>query len=117
LNRLVARLTELASRAGGWDTLREGVEILRLAGTDRSGASVALLRYRPGAQVPAHRHPGFEVIYVISGAQSDERGTYSAGSLVVNPPGLEHRVWSDEGCTVLILWERAVEFLPDGQRD
>jgi anti-sigma factor ChrR (cupin superfamily) len=116
LNRLVTRLTELAGRTGGWGTLRDGVEILRLAGSAESGASVALLRYRPGAQGPAHRHPGFEVIYVISGSQSDERGNYPAGSLVVNPPGHEHQVRSDEGCTVLIFWERAVEFLPDAER-
>lgn len=110
MKRLVARLTELLGSAGDWALLREGVEIRRLAGDPESGPTVALLRYRPGARVPAHRHPGFEVIYVLSGSQSDERGHYPAGSLVVNPEGAEHSVWSDEGCTVLIVWERSVEF-------
>ncbi len=110
MKRLVERLSELLGQAGGWAVFRDGVEILRLAGDGKMGASAALLRYQPGARVPPHRHPGFEVIYVMSGAQSDERGTYGAGTLIVNPPGYEHSVWSDEGCVVLIMWERSVEF-------
>jgi anti-sigma factor ChrR (cupin superfamily) len=98
-------------RAAGWEILREGVEIRRLAGKANEGPSVALLRYRPGARVPRHRHAGYEVIYVVSGAQSDESGRYDAGSLVVNRQGDEHSVWSDEGCVVLIVWERPVEFV------
>ena len=117
MNRLVARVSDLLGRAGGWGELREGVDILRLAGDPTRGTSVALLRYRPGARVPAHRHPGFEVIYVLSGSQNDERGHYPTGSLVVNPNGLEHSVWSDEGCTVLIVWERPVEFSEATDRD
>jgi anti-sigma factor ChrR (cupin superfamily) len=110
LKRWVERLTELAGRAGDWEVLRDGVDILRLAGDPKSGPSAALLRYRPGARVPRHLHPGFEVIYVVSGSQADARGRYPAGTLVVNPRGLEHEVWSDEGCVVLIVWEQPVEF-------
>jgi anti-sigma factor ChrR (cupin superfamily) len=110
VNRLVARLVDLASGPNAWGTLRAGVEMRVLAGGRDGGATVALLRYSPGATVPAHHHPGFEVIYVISGEQTDERGSYPAGTLVVNPPGLGHTVQSAGGCVVLILWERPVEF-------
>jgi anti-sigma factor ChrR (cupin superfamily) len=110
VNRLVARLVELASGTGAWGTLREGVELRVLAGGREGGATVALLRYAAGASVPAHHHPGFEVIYVISGEQADERGSYPAGTLVVNPPGLGHSVSSTHGCVVLIIWDRPVEF-------
>lgn len=108
--RVVARALELATLKRGWKPLRSGVDIHRLAGVE-GGPSVALLRYAPGARVPAHRHAGFEVIYVLDGAQSDERGTYEAGTVVVNPRGGEHSVWSDNGCVVLIVWERSIEFL------
>ena len=110
MNRLVARLIDLASRSGDWGTLREGVELRVLAGGNGNGPTVALLRYQPGATVPAHHHPGFEVVYVVSGEQTDERGTYPAGTLVVNPPGIGHTVKSANGCVVLIVWERPVEF-------
>ena len=111
LPRLVARAVELGARGAGWESLRSGVDILRLCGDAKSGPSVALLRYQPGARVPPHRHVGFEVIYVLSGAQSDERGTYGAGTLVVNRAGDQHNVWSDDGCLVLIVWERPIEFV------
>jgi len=111
LTRLVAGALSLAARRTGWEPLRQGVDLLRLAGDGKAGPSVALLRYAPGARVPHHRHHGFEVIYVLSGAQSDERGTYEAGTLVVNHAGGHHNVWSDGGCLVLIVWERPIEFV------
>jgi anti-sigma factor ChrR (cupin superfamily) len=111
LARLVAHALTLGATKRGWGRLRAGVDMLRLAGDGETGASVALLRYRPGAKVPAHRHHGFEAIYVLEGAQSDENGTYEAGTLVVNREGGGHSVWSDEGCLVLIVWERPIEFV------
>ena len=110
-SRFVGKLTELALSATGWETFRDGIAIRRLWGDPTAGASAALLRYVPGAQGPKHRHTGFELIFVISGSQSDERGTYGAGSFVINPDGDEHSVRSDEGCTVLIVWERPIEFV------
>jgi anti-sigma factor ChrR (cupin superfamily) len=98
---------------GGWsdapfEPFREGVDIAHLY-TD--GPEVALLRYAPGARVPAHRHDGLEVIAVLEGAQSDARGTYRAGDLVFNPPGTTHEVWSDTGCVILIYWAKPVVIL------
>lgn len=74
-------------------------------------AALALLRYAPGARVPLHEHPGMETIVVLSGSQSDEAGTYRSGDVVVNLPGTRHRVWSDEGCVVLINWAEPVLIL------
>ncbi len=88
---------------------REGVEIASL----RDGSpGVALLRYAPGAGVPRHLHTAMETILVLEGVQSDERGDYPAGTLILNPEGTAHSVWSGPGCTVLIQWNRPVEFLP-----
>lgn len=101
--------------AGGWrdapfKPFRDGVEICRLAG-DPDGASVALLRYAPGASIPLHEHAGLETIIVLDGAQSDDRGRYPAGTVAINPAGSRHRVWSDEGCVVLIQWALPVRIL------
>ncbi|MEM8728311.1 MAG: cupin domain-containing protein [Pseudomonadota bacterium] len=98
---------------GGWRQMsfapfREGVDICWLREGD---PGVALLRYAPGASVPRHRHTGLETILVLEGSQSDETGTYSQGALVLNPPGSAHSVWSEDGCVILIEWERPVQFL------
>ena len=91
-----------------FEPFRDGIEIVTLA---QGEPAVALLKYAPGARVPRHRHTGLETIYVIEGSQSDERGTYGAGSIVLNQPGSEHSVWSDEGCLILIQWAKPIEFI------
>jgi anti-sigma factor ChrR (cupin superfamily) len=98
---------------GGWKHLdfeyfREGVEICRLITGE---PELALLKYAPGAAVPKHLHQGLETILVLEGSQSDEFGTYGAGSLVANPQGTIHSVSSEEGCVVLIQWTRPVKIL------
>jgi anti-sigma factor ChrR (cupin superfamily) len=90
--------------------LRSGVEI-HVLHEAADGARTAILRYAAGAEVPAHRHEGYEYIYVLQGEQGDERGRYSAGSFVVNEPGMTHRVFSETGCVVLIIWQRPVVFI------
>jgi anti-sigma factor ChrR (cupin superfamily) len=50
---------------------------------------------------------------VLDGMQSDENGDYEAGSLVLNPAGTEHSVWSKTGCAVLIQWQLPVVFVED----
>jgi anti-sigma factor ChrR (cupin superfamily) len=103
-----------AFREAAFEPFREGVEIAHLQRPDGDGGpALALLRYRPGAGVPRHEHTGLETILVLEGSQSDERGTYRAGDVVLNPPGSIHRVWSDEGCTVLISWATPVRILGD----
>jgi len=99
--------------SGGWSTLefeffRERVEICRLV---EGEPELALLRYAPGASVPRHRHVGLETILVLEGTQSDENGTYEAGSLMVNPVDSVHSVWSNDGCVVLIQWDKPVVFV------
>ena len=117
LGRSVSEPHHLAAfQPDGWAKadfvpFRDGVDIAPL---HAGPPTVALLRYAPGARVPAHYHRGLETILVLAGAQSDERGTYPAGTLVFNPPGTSHSVWSDDGCTVLIQWTLPVEFLPTG---
>ena len=98
---------------GGWRTLsfapfRPGVEMCKLVDGGAEGASVAVLRYAAGASVPRHLHQGLESVLVLEGSQSDEHGCYRSGSIVFNQAGTEHSVWSEEGCVVLIQWERPV---------
>ena len=91
-----------------WEPFREGVDISPIVTGE---PAVALLRYAPGSGVPRHLHVGLETILVLEGTQSDERGNYPAGSLILNPEGTSHSVWSDLGCVVLIQWEKPVAFI------
>ncbi len=43
---------------------------------------------------------------LISGSQADARGLIKAGDVALNAPGTEHEVFSEEGCLVLLVWER-----------
>ena len=98
---------------GGWRDMlfrpfRDGVDISEIkTGTP----AVALLRYQPDASIPYHMHRGLETILVLEGVQSDEFGDYPAGSVILNPEGTKHSVWSIEGCVVLIHWQQPVQFL------
>jgi anti-sigma factor ChrR (cupin superfamily) len=102
--------------SGGWRDLafehfREGITVHWLFRGSDAEPSVAILRYQPGAAVPLHRHAGLETITVLDGTQSDESGDYKAGTVVLNPVGSEHSVWTKEGCVVLIHWALPVIIL------
>jgi anti-sigma factor ChrR (cupin superfamily) len=93
-----------------WQPFRDGVEIVRLYGDGVAGASAALLRYPPGAQLPPHRHVDHEQIIVLTGSQRDEHGVYPAGTCLIHGPDTGHQVASDDGCVVLAIWNSPVVF-------
>ena len=108
-------IPDLAERARRGDFAFEpyfpGIEIHRIYGDENDGPSAILLRYQPGARAPEHSHPAYEHVFVLVGEQSDERGKYPAGTLVVNAPHSRHDdVHSDGGCIVLVIKERPVVF-------
>jgi anti-sigma factor ChrR (cupin superfamily) len=93
-----------------WQPFRAGIEIVRLYGDGKAGASAALLRYAPGAQLPPHRHVDYEQIIVLRGSQRDEHGVYPSGTCLIHGPDTGHRVASDDGCVVLAIWNSPVAF-------
>lgn len=97
-----------------FEPFRPGVEISRLYQNEATGASAAVLRYAPGASVPEHVHQGYEHVLVLEGEQCDHRGSYPAGTLVINPPGTRHTVSSPQGCIALLIWQNPVRFIEDG---
>jgi anti-sigma factor ChrR (cupin superfamily) len=94
-----------------WMPFRPGVDIFRLYGDGVAGPTAALLRFSPGASIPAHEHTGYEHIIVLSGSQVDENSRAEIGSLIVNPPRTRHTVFSESGCIVLAIYEKPVSFL------
>ena len=98
-----------------WQPLRDGVDVSWLYQNGPHGPAAAYLRYRPGARIPPHWHPGYEHVFVLQGSQSDANGRHLAGSLTINPPGSAHEVTSEDGCVVLLIWERPVIFAASSQ--
>ena len=97
-------LTHAAALA--FEPFHEGIDAAWLHRDPDGGPAAAVLRYRPGARAPRHRHPGWERVILISGSQSDAEGVLRAGGVALNAPGTEHEVVSDEGCLALLVWER-----------
>jgi anti-sigma factor ChrR (cupin superfamily) len=110
---LFASESEATLPREGWKPLMKGVEILPLFTAGVNGASAALVRYAPGAVVPRHLHRGKEHVMILTGSQRDERGTYTAGKLVIREAGSIHEVTSDDGCVAMIHWTMPVMFLPE----
>lgn len=92
--------------------LRPGVSITPLIGAGNR-IKLALLDYAPGARVPRHRHPRAEIIYMLSGEQTDDCNTYGAGTCVINRAGSNHEVSSPNGCRLMIYWREPVQFIGD----
>jgi len=102
-----------------WQPFRAGIEASWLYQNGPHGAAAAYLRYAPGGRAPFHWHAGYEHVFVLEGTQSDRAGTYGPGSVVINPPGSAHEVVSEQGCIVLVIWERPVIFGtgPEGEKN
>jgi anti-sigma factor ChrR (cupin superfamily) len=90
-----------------WIETRPGVRQKRIW-EDKAGERRAVLaRFEPGATLARHRHVGDELIFVIEGANADESGPVTAGSMNYRPNGCVHTVTTRNGATVLgVLWGR-----------
>lgn len=91
---------------------RTKTDIVRLyddPGADHNGPSAALVRYHAGARTKRHLHPGYELIFVLDGVLHNDAGAHPAGTIEVCPPNSSHELWSDAGCTFLVVWEQPVK--------
>jgi anti-sigma factor ChrR (cupin superfamily) len=87
-----------------WEQVAPGIECKLLAtDTERHRVSM-LVRLAPGASYPAHTHAGVEGLHLLDGELwIDERklfpGDYNYGA-----PGTgDERVWSETGCTCVLV--------------
>tara|TARA_R110002072_G_scaffold36153_6_gene106437 strand:- start:39 stop:449 length:411 start_codon:yes stop_codon:yes gene_type:complete len=108
LTNIFATAGDLSGR--DWCDFKPGVQASWVYENGAAGPAAAFLKYEPGTAIPWHWHPAYEHILVLEGSQSDENGLYRAGSVLISPPGTGHTVRSDEGCIVLAVWEKPVQF-------
>ena len=89
----------------GWVETRPGVRQKPFWADEASGRLAVFTRFEPGAELPAHRHVGDELVFVIEGTVEDEAGPLRPGMLGYRPNGCTHTVRCPNGATVLgFLW-------------
>jgi quercetin dioxygenase-like cupin family protein len=90
----LAEIFERAAAADAWVASQiPGTELMHLAGGPRVlDADNGLVRLRPGARFPAHRHLGLERVLVLEGGYRDEPSgrVYAAGELHEMTSGSSH---------------------------
>jgi quercetin dioxygenase-like cupin family protein len=94
---------------------RVNVEMHSLYSTEQTGPAgpaAAVVRYLPTAEATPHLHPGYEIIYIISGELETDDGSYGPGSLLVMPPDSVHAPRSPHGCVGIAVWEQPVQSVP-----
>lgn len=90
-----------------WIDARPGVRQKRIWEDKATERRALLARFEPGATLPAHRHVGDEVIFLLEGANADEAGVVATGNLNYRPNGCVHTVTTQNGATVLaVVWGR-----------
>jgi anti-sigma factor ChrR (cupin superfamily) len=87
-----------------WEEAAPGIMVVLLA-TDRERDRVSMLvRLAPGGEYPPHRHAGVEEVYMLDGVLIVDDKRLYPGDFLRSEPGTEdRRVWSETGCTCVLL--------------
>jgi anti-sigma factor ChrR (cupin superfamily) len=76
-----------------------------LLATDAKKNRVSMLvRLSPGTDYPPHRHAGLEELYLLHGELMIDDKKFCPGDYIRADAGsVDHRVWSETGCTCVLL--------------
>lgn len=87
-----------------WKDVAPGISCKLLA-TDAEKHRVSMLvRLAPGTDYPPHRHAGVEELYMLEGVLIVDGETFHPGDYRSGGPGdVDHRVWSETGCTCVLI--------------
>lgn len=87
-----------------WEEAGPGIDCMLLA-TDAERDRVSMLvRLAPGAEYPPHTHAGVEEVYMLQGVLIvDDKKLHPGDHLRSEPGTSDHRVWSETGCSCVLL--------------
>jgi anti-sigma factor ChrR (cupin superfamily) len=87
-----------------WEDVAPGISCKLLA-TDPERQRVSMLvRLAPGTDYPPHRHGGVEELHLLDGELIvDERKLYPGDYIHAEAGSVDHRVWSETGCTCVLI--------------
>lgn len=87
-----------------WEEAAPGIHVKILARNTENNSVSMLVRLDPGTDYPAHRHAGIEELHLLHGIlKVDERTLYPGDFIHSEAGSMDHRVWSETGCTCFLL--------------
>jgi len=87
-----------------WKTVAEGISCKLLAVDAETSRITMLVRLAPGTEYPPHRHADIEELHLLYGElMVNDKKLYAGDFIRAEPRSVDHRVWSETGCTCLLL--------------
>jgi quercetin dioxygenase-like cupin family protein len=93
-----------APRKPEWEQPAPGISCQLLATDLEKGRVSMLVRLEPGIDYPPHRHAGLEELYLLDGElRIDDKTIYPGDYIRAEAETVDHRVWSETGCTCVLI--------------
>lgn len=87
-----------------WNEPAPGISCKLLATDVEKNRVSMLVRLAPGTDYPPHRHAGIEELYLLDGELLvDDKKLYPGDFLRSEAGTIDRRVWSETGCTCVLL--------------
>lgn len=91
-----------------WEEAAPGIHVKILAKNAEIESVTMLVRLDPGTDYPAHRHAGVEELHLLHGVLKVDDRTLHPGDFIHAEAGsVDHRVWSETGCTCFLMTSTA----------
>jgi anti-sigma factor ChrR (cupin superfamily) len=87
-----------------WEKVADGL-LCKVLAVDAETARVTMLvRLAPGTEYPPHRHAGVEELHLLRGElMIDDKKLQDGDFIRAEAGSVDHRVWSETGCTCVLL--------------
>jgi quercetin dioxygenase-like cupin family protein len=87
-----------------WEEAAPGIHVKILARNAEIDSVSMLVRLDPGTDYPAHTHAGTEELHLLHGVlKVDDRTLYPGDFIHSEAGSVDHRVWSETGCTCFLM--------------
>jgi anti-sigma factor ChrR (cupin superfamily) len=87
-----------------WQQVAGGISCKLLAVDAAASRVTMLVRLAPGTDYPPHRHADVEELYLLHGELMIDSKKLNAGDYIrAEADTVDHRVWSETGCTCLLM--------------
>jgi anti-sigma factor ChrR (cupin superfamily) len=87
-----------------WEEVAPGITVQILARDEEKNSVSMLVRLDPGTDYPGHTHAGIEELHLLHGElKVDDRTLYPGDFIHAEAGSVDHRVWSETGCTCVLM--------------